>query len=85
MEVVVLLETFPFKDLAQKGQKCNGGKKSKQKMTVYFFVSAKGGKVDKPILIWKSRKPRYFKRINAAQILSKFLILKTESHGCILM
>ena len=51
MEVVVLLETFPFKDLAQKGQKCNGGKKSKQKMTVYFFVSAKGGKVDKPILI----------------------------------
>ena len=69
----------------KKRSKIKWWKEVKGKMAVYFFVSAKGGKVDKPILIWKSRKPRYFKRINAAQILSKFLILKTESHGCILM
>ena len=35
-------------------------------MTVAFFVSTDGGKVGKPIAIWKSKKPRCFKRSNAA-------------------
>ena len=38
-------------------------------MTVAFFVSADGGKVDKPIVIWKSKKPRRFKRTNVASKL----------------
>ena len=31
-----------------------------------FFVSADGGKVDKPIVIWKSKKPHCFKRTNVS-------------------
>ena len=59
-------KALPLKGLAHKGKKCKGGKKSKQRMTVAFFVSADGGKVGKPIVIWKSKKPRCFKRSNAA-------------------
>ena len=59
-------KALPSKGLAHKGKKCKGGKKSKQRMTVAFFVSADGGKVGKPIVIWKSKKPRCFKRSNAA-------------------
>ena len=35
-------------------------------MTVAFFVSADGGKVNKPIVIWNRKKPRCFKRKKAA-------------------
>ena len=59
-----LFKAIPSKGLAQKVKK--GGKKSKQRMTAAFFVSADGGKVDKPIVICKSKKPRCFKRTNAA-------------------
>ncbi|CAB4015343.1 tigger transposable element-derived 6-like [Paramuricea clavata] len=40
-----------------------GGKKSKERLTCAFFVNAKGGK-EKPIVIGKSAKPRYFKGIS---------------------
>ena len=59
-------KALPSKGLAHKGKRCKGGKKSKQRMTVAFFVSAAGGKVGKPIVIWKSKKPRCFKQSNAA-------------------
>ena len=36
------------KGFAQKGKKSKGGKKSKQRITVAFFVSANGEKVGKP-------------------------------------
>ena len=62
---------LPSKGLAQTRKNCKGGKKSKQRITVAFFVSADGGKVDKPIVIRKSKKPRYFKRTNAASKLKQ--------------
>ena len=40
-------------------------------MTAAFFVSTDGGKVDKPIVICKSKKPRCFKRTNAASKLKQ--------------
>ena len=40
-------------------------------MTVAFFASADCGKVDKPIVIWKSKKPRCFKRTDAASKLKQ--------------
>ena len=60
---------FLPKALHKRGKKCKGGKKPKQRMTVAFFVSGDGGKVDKPIVIWKSKKTRCFKRTNAASKL----------------
>ena len=64
-------KAFPSKGLAQIGTKCKGGKKSKQRMTVAFFVIAECGKVDKPIVIWKIKKQSCFKRINVASKLKQ--------------
>ena len=44
-------KVLPAKGLAQKGKKAKGGKESKQKITVAFFVSANGGKASKPKVI----------------------------------
>ena len=51
MKVVVFSKHFFRKGLKQKEKKCKGGKKLTQRMAVAFFVSADGGKVDKPIVI----------------------------------
>ena len=40
-------------------------------MTVAFCIIGDGGKVDKTIVIWKSKKPRCFKRTNAASKLKQ--------------
>ena len=48
------------KGLVEKGKQAQGGKKSKQRLTVAFFVNAAGEKVDQPIVIWKSKPPRCF-------------------------
>ena len=45
MRVVVFFKMLPAKGLAQNGMKAKGGKKSKQKINVAFFVGAGGGKV----------------------------------------
>ena len=62
MNEICFFKALPSKDLVEKGKKCKGGKQPKQRMIVAFFVSADGGKVDKPIVIWKSKKPHCFKR-----------------------
>ena len=58
-------KALPTKGLAQKGKKSKGGKKSKQRITVAFFVSADGEKVGKPIVIWRSKNPRCFRLASA--------------------
>ena len=47
--------------LIQKGKQAKGGKKSKQRFTIAFFVSAADQKIDEPIVIWNSKLPRCFK------------------------
>ena len=53
---------LPEKSLSERGQRCRGGKKAKQRNTWTFFVNAAGKKED-PIVIGKSEKPRYFKNL----------------------
>ena len=67
-----------FKDLAtkclaQKGKKSKGGKMSKQRITVAFFVSANEEKVGKLIVIWHSKTPRCFRLASAANKLSEVM------------
>lgn len=57
----VFWRALPDKGFGQKGKECKGGKKSKQRITVAFFVSAAGVK-EKLIVIWKSENPRCMKR-----------------------
>lgn len=59
-EIRCFFRALPEKSLAEEGRRCKGGKKSKLRMTVTFFVNAKGEK-EEPIVIWKSKNPRCFK------------------------
>ena len=56
---------LPEKTLAEKKKECRGGKKSKERITVAFFVNSAGGK-ELPIVIGKYAKPRCFKGIRDA-------------------
>ena len=51
------------KGLIEKGKQTKSGKKSKQRLTVTFFVNAAGERVDQPIVIWKSKLPRCLKKL----------------------
>ena len=55
-------KALPDAGLVQKGKRAKGGKKSKQRFEIAFFVSVAGQKIDEPIVTWKSKLPRYFKR-----------------------
>ena len=62
-ETGVFWQALPERGFGQKGKACYGGKKSKKRVTVAFFVSAAGTK-EKPILIWKSETPRCLRKFN---------------------
>ena len=79
MKIVPFSKHFLPKALHKKEKK--GGKNSKQRITAAFFVSADGGKVDKPIVICKSKKPRCFKRTNAASKHKQVSYFVEQSHG----
>ena len=66
-------KAFPTKGLAQKEKKSKGGKESKQRITVAFFVSADGKKVGKPIVSWQSKTLRCFRLANASDKLSEVM------------
>ena len=66
-ETGVFFKALPDRGLAEKKKKAKGGNKSKQRMTAAFFVSADGGKVCDPIVIWKAKQPRCFKRLPAGK------------------
>ena len=53
---------LPEKSLALEGRRCKGGKECKVRMTVAFFVNANGEKKE-PIVIWKSKNPKFFKNL----------------------
>ena len=57
-------KALPDKGLVEKDQEAKGGKKSKERFNIAFFVNAVGEKIDEPVVIWKSKKPRCFKRLS---------------------
>ena len=61
--LAVFFSALPEKGLVEKGKHAKGDKKSKQRLTVAFFVNAAGEKVDQPILIWKSKLSRCVKKL----------------------
>ena len=48
------------KGLVEKGKQLNGGKKSKQRFTIAFFVNAAGKKVEEAVVTWKKAMPICF-------------------------
>ena len=59
----LFFNALPDNGLVEKEKQAKGGKKLKQQLTVAFFVNAAGEKVDQPIVIWKSKLPRYFMKL----------------------
>ena len=59
----VFWQALPDKGFGQRLRQCKGGKKSKQRITVAFIVNAAGKSEVKPIVIWKSENPRWFKGV----------------------
>ena len=57
-------KALPEKGFAEKGKVCKGGNKSKLRLTIAFFVNACGEKEFMPVVIWKSKNPRCFKRVD---------------------
>ena len=50
--------------LAKNSKKCKCGKKSKERLTVAFFVSSSGFKVCKPVVIGKAKVQRCFRKLS---------------------
>ena len=61
-ETGLFWKALPEKSLSERGKRCRGGKKAKQRLTWAFFVNAGGGK-EPPIVIGKSVRPRCFKTL----------------------
>ena len=59
----LFFETLPQNGLIEKGKKGRGGKQSKKRYTLALFVAANGSKVCDPIVAWRSKKPRCFKKL----------------------
>ena len=55
----------PEKGLAEKKSQAKRGKKLKTRLTIAFFVNATGEKAIKPLVVWRSKKPRCFKNIKS--------------------
>ena len=66
-ETGVFWKALPNRGFGQKGKECKGGKNSKQRITVAFFVTAAGTK-EKPVVIWKSENPRCLKRFDKSAL-----------------
>ena len=62
-ETGVFWQALPDRGFAQRGKRCKGGEKSKQRITIAFFVTAAGSK-EKPVVIWKYKNPRCMKQFD---------------------
>lgn len=66
-ETGLFYRALPDKTMCFKGEKCQGGKQSKERLTVLFCAFA-DGKIEKPLVIGKSLRPRCFNNTNVPQL-----------------
>lgn len=64
-ETGMFYQLLPEKTLSFKGEKCSGGKKSKQRVTALLCVNLPGTHKLRPLVIGKSLKPRCFKNVKS--------------------
>ena len=51
---------------------CKGGKKSKHRVTIAFFVIAVGESESPPVVIWKSQNPRSFRGVRKESLPGRY-------------
>ena len=66
-ETGLFWKALPERGFSERGKECNGGKKSQQRITVAFFVTASGMK-EKPVVIWKSKNPDCMKKLDKSAL-----------------
>jgi len=71
-ETGLLWRTLPNKSIVKKNSKLKGSKRSKERLTILFFVSLTGEK-RKPFIIGKSKYPRGLKNMNQDAIGVQYL------------
>ena len=59
-ETALFFKCLPDSTMTFKGEKCQGGKLSKERLTVLLATNASGTEKLRPLVIGKSRKPRCF-------------------------
>ena len=64
-ETDCFLKALPEKGLAEKKNQARGGKKSKTRLTIAFFMNAAGEKAIETLVVWRSKKPSCFKNITS--------------------
>ena len=62
-ETGCFFKALPEKGLAEKKSQTRGGKKSKTRLTIAFFVNFAGEKAIEPLVVWRSKKLHCFKNI----------------------
>lgn len=62
-ETAYFYKLLPNKTMSYKGDKCTGGKKSKERLSVLFCCNSTGTMKLRPLVIGKSNKPRCFKGV----------------------
>ena len=61
----LFFKTLPEKGFAEKKSQTRGGKNSKMRLIIAFFVNAAGEKAIGPLVVWRSKKPCCFKDIKS--------------------
>jgi hypothetical protein len=64
-ETGLFYSLLPNKTLAFKGEKCHGGKLSKERLTVLYCCNSDGSEKLQPVVIGKFAKPRCFKHVHS--------------------
>lgn len=66
-ETALFFRALPTKSLQFKGEKCSGEKLSKERLSVLLCAFA-DGKIEKPVVIGKAKRPRCFKNLDLEQL-----------------
>lgn len=64
-ECALFYKLMPDRSLVHKGEKCHGGKLSKERLTVSFCANASGTEKLEPLIIGKFKRPRCFKHVKS--------------------
>lgn len=67
-ECGLFFRLLPAKTLAFKNEKCVGGKKSKERLTVFLGANMDGSEKLRPLVIGKFQKPRCFKNVKSLPV-----------------
>ena len=80
-ETGCFFKALPEKGLAEKKSQARGGKKSKAKLIIAFFVNAAGEKAIERLVVWRSKKRVVLKTLRVYRDPMVFITTPIRKHG----